>query len=99
MPTTTTPPDQSATPTAADSIDDPIDDLRAQIDALDARIAQSVAERAAVSKQIQALRINSGGTRFELSRERVVLDHYRAELGHDGPGLAESILRICRGTR
>ena len=95
MPTTTTPADKSATPAAAD----PIDDLRAQIDALDARIAQSVAERAAVSKQIQALRINSGGTRFELSRERVVLDHYRAELGHDGPALAESILRICRGTR
>ena len=78
---------------------DDIDELRAQIDAIDAQIARVVVERAAVSRRIQAARISAGGTRFELSRERVVLDHYRGELGHDGPALAEAILRICRGQR
>lgn len=95
--TTVTTPD--ATTAAQPAPADDIDDLRSQIDDLDARIAGLIGERAAVSKRIQAARISSGGTRFELSRERVVLDHYRAELGADGPGLAESILRICRGTR
>lgn len=89
----------TANPNVTAAAGDDIDELRDQIDALDAQIARAVAERAAVSKRIQATRINSGGTRFELSREWVVLDHYRAELGHDGPALAESILRICRGTR
>ena len=78
---------------------DDIDELRAQIDSIDEQIARIVADRAAVSRRIQAARITAGGTRFELSRERVVLDHYRSELGHDGPALAEAILRICRGQR
>lgn len=95
--TTVTTPDATNDSAAAPA--DDIDDLRSQIDDLDARIAGLIGERAAVSKRIQAARISSGGTRFELSRERVVMDHYRAELGADGPGLAESILRICRGTR
>lgn len=95
---TTAPPAIDAT-AAAGAPADGIDSLRQQIDDLDARIAALITDRAAVSKRIQAARINSGGTRFELSRERVVLDHYRAELGTDGPGLAEAILRICRGTR
>jgi chorismate mutase len=96
--TTVTTPDATA-PAAPDAAVDDIDALRSQIDDLDLHIARLVADRAAVSKRIQAARISSGGTRFELSRERVVLDHYRAQLGSDGPGLAESILRICRGTR
>ncbi len=95
----------TTTATNAPAVDDTgapandIDGLRQQIDDLDARIAALITDRAAVSKRIQAARISSGGTRFELSRERVVLDHYRAELGTDGPGLAEAILRICRGSR
>lgn len=76
-----------------------IDMLRGQIDALDESIIQLVAERAAVSARVQAARMNTGGTRVELGRERVVLDHYRAELGARGPALAESILRVCRGER
>jgi chorismate mutase len=73
--------------------------LRAQIDAVDAAITRLVAERIRLSKRIQAARINGGGTRVELGRERVILDMYRAALGPDGPQLADSVLRVCRGAR
>ena len=73
--------------------------LRDRVDGLDEAITRLVAERAAVSAQIQALRVRAGGTRMELSRERVVLDHYRRELGTRGAALGEAVLRVCRGER
>ena len=76
-----------------------IDGLRAEIDRLDTEIAQLVAKRAEVSVRVQAARVSSGGTRIELGRERVIFEHYRSTLGHDGPALAEAVLRICRGQR
>jgi chorismate mutase len=78
---------------------DAIDLLRDRIDGLDEAITRLVAERAAVSAQIQAVRVRAGGTRMELSRERVVLDHYRRELGARGAALGEAVLRVCRGER
>lgn len=78
---------------------DTIPMLRGQIDALDATIVQLVAERARVSRRIQTARMNGGGTRVELGRERTVLGHYRAGLGSDGTTLAEAVLQVCRGTR
>jgi chorismate mutase len=73
--------------------------LRDQIDGLDAAISRLVAERAALSRRVQATRISSGGTRVELGRERVILATYRDALGRDGAQLAESILQVCRGAR
>lgn len=73
--------------------------LREQIDALDVALAQLVNERKRLSQRIQTARINSGGTRVELGRERVVLDSYRQALGADGPLLADAVLRVCRGNR
>lgn len=73
--------------------------LRTQIDALDDAIVRLVAERAKLSARVQAARMNAGGTRVELGRERVILDAYRAALGPHGPSLAEAILQVCRGTR
>jgi chorismate mutase len=86
---------------ADSSIDaaDTIDLLRGRIDGLDEAITRLVAERAAVSAQIQEVRVGAGGTRMELSRERVVLDHYRRELGARGAALGEAVLRVCRGER
>jgi chorismate mutase len=82
-------------------VDDPaaIDTLRGQIDALDTAISRLVAERAHLSRRIQSARINAGGTRVELGRERAILDHYRGALGADGASLAEAVLRVCRGAR
>ncbi len=82
-------------------IDDPtvIDTLRGQIDALDTAIARLIAERAQLSRRTQAARMNAGGTRVELGRERAIVDHYRSTLGSDGGSVAEAVLRVCRGSR
>jgi chorismate mutase len=89
--------------TAADeSLEDDADAipaLRRQIDALDEAIARLVAERARLSRRVQAARLNAGGTRVELGRERVVLDGYRQALGPEGGLIGDAVLRVCRGPR
>lgn len=85
-------------PTAA-AADQTVPMLREQIDALDAALIQLVAERARVSRRIQTARMNAGGTRVELGRERTVRDTYRTGLGPDGPSLADAVLQVCRGAR
>jgi chorismate mutase len=94
-PNTATNSPDTADPNAAEAI--PM--LREQIDALDAALVRLVAERAKVSRRIQTARINAGGARVELGRERTVLASYRDGLGTEGPALAEAILRVCRGAR
>ncbi len=71
--------------------------MRGQIDALDTAIARLVAERVRLSRRIQSVRLNAGGARVELGRERAVLGHYRTSLGSEGAVLAEAVLRLCRG--
>jgi chorismate mutase len=78
---------------------DIIPTLREQIDALDEAIIRLVAERTRVSARIQTARINGGGARIELGRERQILDAYRTGLGAEGPQLADAILRVGRGAR
>lgn len=85
--------------TTAEAQPDSIDMLRGQIDALDAALIRIVAERTRVSRRIQAARMNAGGTRVELGRERTVRNSYRDGLGEDGAALAEAILQVCRGSR
>jgi chorismate mutase len=90
-----------ATESATSATDDAgtIPMLREQIDALDAAIVRIVAERARVSRRIQTARMNAGGTRVELGRERTVRNTYRDGLGSEGPALAEAVLQVCRGAR
>jgi chorismate mutase len=76
-----------------------VDTLRAQIDAMDEAIVRLVAERAKLSARVQTARMNAGGTRVEIGRERVILDTYRAALGSHGPALADAVLQVCRGAR
>jgi chorismate mutase len=71
--------------------------LRGQIDALDEAIVRLLVERAQLSRRVQTARMNAGGTRVELGRERVIMEQYRAALGPQGPALAEAILQVCRG--
>ncbi|MGI8666676.1 MAG: chorismate mutase [Jatrophihabitans sp.] len=87
--------------TSIEQVDDPVavDTLRGQIDALDTAIARLVAERAQLSRRIQAARMNAGGTRVELGRERAIVEHYRTNLGSAGTAMADAVLRVCRGTR
>ena len=101
--TAVTSPDTDLTPdAAADAAADnagTIPMLRDQIDALDAALIALVAERAQVSRRIQTARMNAGGTRVELGRERTVLATYRDGLGAQGPTLADAVLQVCRGAR
>jgi chorismate mutase len=93
--TTATDTDRNASSDAADAIAL----LRTQIDAMDEAITRLVAERAKLSARVQTARMNAGGTRVELGRERVILATYRDALGPQGPALADAVLQVCRGTR
>jgi chorismate mutase len=48
---------------------------------------------------VQTARLNAGGARVELGRERIILDRYRRGLGPHGPNLADAVLQVCRGSR
>ncbi|MGV0788454.1 chorismate mutase [Mycolicibacterium sp. XJ2] len=73
-----------------------IDDLRREIDRLDAEILATVKRRTEVSKLIGQARMASGGTRLVHSREMKVIERY-SELGPDGKDLAMLLLRLGRG--
>ena len=73
-----------------------IDDLRREIDRLDAEILAAVKRRTEVSQEIGRARMASGGTRLVHSREMKVIERY-SELGPDGKNLAMLLLRLGRG--
>lgn len=73
-----------------------IDDLRQEIDQLDATILEAVKRRTEVSKLIGKARMASGGTRLVHSREMKVIERYSA-LGPEGKDLAMLLLRLGRG--
>jgi chorismate mutase len=73
-----------------------IDELRLEIDRLDAEILAAVARRTEVSKIIGKARMASGGTRLVHSREMKVIERYSV-LGPEGKDLAMLLLRMGRG--
>lgn len=73
-----------------------IEELRQEIDRLDAEILAAVKRRTEVSKLIGQARMASGGTRLVHSREMKVIERY-SELGPEGKDLAILLLRLGRG--
>ena len=73
-----------------------IDDLRREIDELDAIILAAIQRRTEVSKEIGKARMASGGTRLVHSREMKVIERYSV-LGPEGKDLAMLLLRLGRG--
>jgi chorismate mutase len=73
-----------------------IDELRQEIDQLDAELLRLIKRRAEVSQIIGAARMAAGGTRIVHNREIDVLGRYK-ELGPDGKDLAMILLRLGRG--
>lgn len=73
-----------------------IDELRLEIDRLDAEILAAVQRRAEVSQMIGKARMASGGTRLVHSREMKVIERY-SSLGPEGKDLAMILLRLGRG--
>ncbi|AFP41824.1 Chorismate mutase [Mycolicibacterium smegmatis MC2 155] len=74
-----------------------IDDLRREIDELDATIIAAIQRRTEVSKTIGKARMASGGTRLVHSREMKVIERYIDALGPEGKDLAMLLLRLGRG--
>jgi chorismate mutase len=74
-----------------------LQELRTEIDALDAEIIRLWQRRAEVSKRIGEIRMANGGTRLVLDRERAILEKYRSALGDDGIQIAMLVLRSGRG--
>jgi chorismate mutase len=73
-----------------------IDELRHEIDRLDAEILAAVKRRTEISQAIGKARMANGGTRLVHSREMKVIDRYSA-LGPEGKDLAMLLLRLGRG--
>ena len=73
-----------------------IDELRQEIDRLDATILDAVQRRTEVSQMIGKARMASGGTRLVHSREMKVLERF-SDLGKEGHTLAMLLLRLGRG--
>lgn len=74
-----------------------IAEARIRIDGLDQRIIALVQQRMAVSAEVQAARIGSGGNRVALNREMEILARYRDALGPQGTEVAMQLLQLCRG--
>jgi chorismate mutase len=74
-----------------------ISGMRERIDEIDNQLISLWLERAELSRQVGATRVASGGTRLVLSREREILDRFRAALGADGTQLGLLVLRAGRG--
>jgi chorismate mutase len=72
-------------------------DGRSRIDAIDAELIELISRRVAVSAQIQASRLSSGGRRLDLRRETEVIGRYTRELGRPGTSVAMALLELGRG--
>jgi chorismate mutase len=73
-----------------------IDEMRREIDHLDAEILRLVKRRSEVSRRIGAARMAAGGPRIVYSREMAVLARFR-DLGTEGRELGMLLLRLGRG--
>lgn len=82
--------------------DDPLSDAeiqkyREEINRLDQVILDAVKRRTEVSQAIGRTRMGSGGTRLVHTREVAIINHFRDEIGEEGPALASILLRMGRG--
>jgi len=73
-----------------------IQELRKEIDHLDAEILRMVMRRSEVSQRIGRARMAAGGPRIVYNREMAVLARFR-ELGVEGRELGMLLLRLGRG--
>lgn len=74
----------------------PINDLRNQIDQLDAEILELVKRRRAAGVAAEAIRVANGGTKIVHADEMRVIEHY-SHLGSEGKDIAMLLLRMSRG--
>lgn len=70
---------------------------RGELDRIDAGIRDLLAQRIAVSKQVQGLRRSAGQPGIQHQRENEVIGRYVDALGDPGADIALAILQLCRG--
>ena len=85
--------------TLSDPRADAVETGRERIDRLDAELVRLIAERAAVSADVQAARRAAGGPRIVQSRENEVVGRWHAALGRPGSTIALALLELGRGPR
>lgn len=73
-----------------------IDELRLEIDAIDAELVRLIQRRTAISGAIGIARKSLGGPRIVYSREMAVLERFRA-LGPSGTDFGMMLLSMGRG--
>lgn len=73
-----------------------IEDLRLEIDAIDAELVRLIQRRTAISHAIGTARKSLGGPRIVYSREMAILERFRA-LGPSGTDLGMMLLSMGRG--
>lgn len=73
-----------------------IDEMRTEIDEIDAELLRLIQRRSEISHAIGAARASEGGTRIVYSREMKVLDRFAA-LGPAGTELGMLLLSLGRG--
>ncbi|KQB83520.1 chorismate mutase [Corynebacterium oculi] len=77
--------------------EDEIQRYREEINRLDQEILDAVKRRTEISRIIGRTRRDSGGTRLVHAREVAIINHFREEIGEEGPALAAILLRMGRG--
>ncbi|MEU5117151.1 chorismate mutase [Streptomyces longwoodensis] len=75
----------------------PISQLRACIDKVDSMLIFLLSQRARLSARVQETRLAGKGPRVDYRREGEVCRRFRDRLGEGGEGVAEAVLRLCRG--
>ncbi len=73
-----------------------IDELRLEIDAIDAELVRLIQRRTAISHAIGTARKSLGGPRIVYSREMAILERFRS-LGPAGTDLGMMLLSMGRG--
>ncbi|ACV77660.1 chorismate mutase [Nakamurella multipartita] len=73
-----------------------IDELRVEIDEIDAKLVELILRRTAISHAIGRARKSLGGPKIVYSREMAVLERFRA-LGPAGTDLGMMLLAMGRG--
>lgn len=75
-----------------------VEALRLEIDRLDNRIIELIRHRTIVAKTIGNAKVNAGGTRIDLVREREILARYIEVLPTGGSEIALLLFRMSRGS-
>lgn len=74
-----------------------VNNLRAELDALDEEIMHMISIRTELAKHIGDTKVAQGQPRITTSREATLITKYKRELGFSGGTIASALLYLSRG--